>query len=62
MARGIKANPNRKEVRNVKISVRLNEYEYERLMLCIDIIKYDGSVSSFVRDLVNDKTIDIETA
>jgi hypothetical protein len=55
MARGIKKNPNRKEVRNVKISIRLNEYELDSIMTCLDILKDDRPISIFIRDTINDK-------
>jgi hypothetical protein len=55
MARGIKANPNRKEVRNTIIPIRLNEYELEGIMTCLDILKDDRPISVFIRDTINAK-------
>jgi hypothetical protein len=55
MARGIKANPNRKEVRNTIIPIRLNEYELENIMTCLDILKDDRPISVFIRDTINAK-------
>lgn len=55
MARGIKPNPNRKEVRTIAIHVRLNEYEHGNLQRCLDILKDERPVSTFVRDLLNAK-------
>ena len=59
MARGIKSNPNRKEVRSLPIQVRLNQYELEELMICLDILKDSRPISTFVRDLINDKVKEI---
>jgi hypothetical protein len=59
MARGIKPNPNRKEVRSLPIQVRLNQYELEELMICLDILKDSRPISTFVRDLINDKVKEI---
>jgi hypothetical protein len=55
MARGIKKNPNRKEVRNTIIPIRLNEYELEGIMTCLDILKDDRPISVFIRDTINAK-------
>jgi hypothetical protein len=55
MARGIKRNPNRKEVRTIAVNVRLNEYEYEQLQNCLDTLKETKTISTFIRDLMNDK-------
>ncbi len=55
MTRGIKANPNRKEVRSTIIPLRLNQYELEDLMTCLDILKDDRPISVFIRDTINAK-------
>ncbi len=55
MARGIKKNPNRKEVRHTIIPIRLNEYELEAIMTCLDILKDDRPISVFIRDTINAK-------
>jgi len=55
MARGIKPNPNRKEIRSKPIQIRLNEYEYEKLQNCLTILKDSRPVSSFIRDIINAK-------
>jgi hypothetical protein len=55
MTRGIKKNPNRKEVRNTIIPIRLNEYELEGIMTCLDILKDDRPISVFIRDTINAK-------
>jgi hypothetical protein len=59
MARGIKANPNRKEVRNTIIPIRLNEYELEGIMTCLDKLKDDRPISVFIRDIINAKCKEI---
>ena len=59
MARGIKKNPNRKEVRNTIIPIRLNEYELEGIMTCLDILKDDRPISVFIRDIINAKCKEI---
>jgi transposase len=56
MARGIKKVEDRKQVRNVRISIRLNEYELEQVMLHLDLEQDKRSISTFVRDLVIDYT------
>lgn len=61
MARGIKANPNRKEVRNTIIPVRLNEYELEQIMTYLDILKDERPLSVFIRDTIVSKCIDIDS-
>ena len=55
MARGIKPTEDRKQVRTIAIQVRLNEYEYEELQTCLDILKDERPVSTFIRDAVNYK-------
>ena len=55
MARGIKRNPNRKEVRTIAVNVRLNEYEYEQLQNCLNTLKETKTISTFIRDTMNDK-------
>jgi hypothetical protein len=55
MARGIKKNPNRKEVRSTIIPIRLNQYELDDLMTCLDILKDDRPISVFIRDTINAK-------
>mgnify|MGYP003648749082 FL=1 len=59
MARGIKKNPNRKEVRNTIIPIRINEYELEGIMTCLDILKDDRPISVFIRDIINAKCKEI---
>jgi hypothetical protein len=59
MARGIKRNPNRKEVRSIAVNVRLNEYEYEQLQNCLDKLKETKTISTFIRDLMNDKVREV---
>tara|TARA_R110000868_G_scaffold406997_1_gene687871 strand:+ start:1652 stop:1831 length:180 start_codon:yes stop_codon:yes gene_type:complete len=56
MARGIKKVEDRKQVRNVRISIRLNEYELEQVMLHLDLKQDKRSISTFVRDLVIEHT------
>ena len=56
MARGIKKVEDRKQVRNVRISIRLNEYELEQVMLHLDLEQDKRSISTFVRDLVIEHT------
>jgi hypothetical protein len=60
MARGIKKNPNRKEVRNTIIPIRLNEYELEAIMTCLDILKDGRPISVFIRDTINAKCKEID--
>jgi hypothetical protein len=59
MTRGIKKNPNRKEVRSTIIPLRLNQYELEDLMTCLDILKDDRPISVFIRDTINAKCKEI---
>jgi hypothetical protein len=59
MARGVKKNPNRKEVRNTIIPLRLNQYELEDLMSCLDILKDGRPISVFIRDTINAKCKEI---
>jgi len=56
MARGIKANLDRKQVRTKIIPIRFSDYEFEDIMVCLDIMKYDKPVSVFIRDLVIQRT------
>jgi hypothetical protein len=60
MARGIKPTKDRKQVRTIAVHVRLNEYEYEKLQNCLDILKDSRPISTFIRDIVNSKTRDME--
>jgi hypothetical protein len=60
MARGIKRNPNRKEVRTIAVNVRLNEYEYEQLQNCLNTFKETKTISTFIRDLINAKTREMQ--
>jgi hypothetical protein len=56
MARGIKKVEDRKQVRSNRISIRLNEYELEQVMLHLDLEQDKRSISTFVRDLVIEHT------
>ena len=60
MARGIKPTKDRKQVRTITIQIRLNEYEYEQLQNSLDILKDSRTISTFIRDIVNSKTRDMQ--
>mgnify|MGYP007047529073 CR=1 FL=1 len=59
MARGKKAKQDRKSVRSIPIQIRLNEYELEELMVCLDTLKDERPISTFIRDLINSKVKDM---
>ena len=59
MARGIKPNPNRNEVRSKSIQIRINQYEYDEIIKSLNLLKDNRSISTFIRDLINDATNEV---
>ena len=59
MARGIKPTEDRKQVRTIAIQVRLNYYEHEQLRNCLNTLKETKTISTFIRDTVNDKVKEV---
>ena len=54
MARGIKARADRKSVRNIGVSIRINEYELEAIMIHLDIERSTKSIGVYVSEIVKE--------
>ena len=56
MARGIKRVEDRNQVRSNRISIRLNQYEFDQVIEYLSTHNDKRTISTFVRDLVIEHT------